>query len=168
MAIEFGNGTSLTNVLCDMWRIHSNFSGNANPIASNWERADNTGTGQNYSNVLTESSGIFSFTTTGWYTLSFSHYFYANNTHADWNEMFMQLSTNGGSGWDTLAHTQGWMQGSGYHYQTTTRTINFVVPDTSNYKMKFYVIYDGGQSIISTGSSTRQHTGFCISKIADY
>ena len=78
----------------------------------------------------------------------------------------MQLSVNGGTGWDTLTHTQGWMQGSGYHYQTPTRTINFAVNNTSDYKMKFYVIFPA-TGIITTGSSNRQHTGFCISKIAD-
>ena len=166
MAIEFGNGTSLGNVLCDMWRVHSNFSGNADPIASNWERADNTGTGQNYSNVVTESSGIFSFTTLGWYNVSWSHYFYAQDQHADCAEMDFRLSVDGGSNYTNLAHTQGYLIGSGYHYVTPTRTINFVVNNLSNYKFKFRVILNN-TSIITTGSSSTQHTGFCITKIAD-
>tara|TARA_Y100000114_G_scaffold58815_1_gene53810 strand:- start:1138 stop:1641 length:504 start_codon:yes stop_codon:yes gene_type:complete len=166
MAIEFGNGTSLGNVLCDMWRIHSNFSGNQNPVANNWERADNANTGQNYSNVLTESSGIFSFTTLGWYSISFSHYFYANNEHADWTEMFMGLSTDSGSNYDDLGHTQGWMQGSGYHYNIPDRTIIFKVSDVSTHRMRFRIIVDNS-STITAGSTNRQHTGFCIQKIAD-
>ena len=166
MAIEFGNGTSLSNVLCDMWRIHSNFSGNQDPINANWERADDTGTGQNYSNVLTESSGIFSFYTTGWYSITWSQYFYANNEHSDWVEMFLRLSTDSGSSYTDLGHTQGWMQGSGYHYNIPDRTITFKVSDFSTHRLTFRVICHNTNTI-TAGSSNRQHTGFCIQKIAD-
>ena len=166
MAIEFGNGTSLSNVLCDMWRITANFSGDQSPVANNWERADNTGTGQNYSNVVTESNGIFSFSTLGWYSITWSHYFYANNTHSDWNEMFFGLSADGGSSYSDLGHTQGWMQGSGYHYNIPDRTVIFAVSNVSNYKFRFRIL-SNNSGTITAGSTNRMHTGFCIQKIAD-
>ena len=74
-----GSGTITVNnqtfkngiVMIDNWRVTSSFTGNANPIASNWERADNTidlgklGTG------MTESSGTFTFPQTGIYYVIF-------------------------------------------------------------------------------------------------
>jgi hypothetical protein len=69
-ALAAVDGSALTGISAgiteaDQWRITSNFSGDAVPIASNWERNDTDfskiGTG------LTESSGIFSFPSTGIY-----------------------------------------------------------------------------------------------------
>ena len=61
----------------DMWRINSAFSGYVDPITSNWERADTDnfsvlGTG------LSESSGIFSFPSTGYYFVIFTASFVKN------------------------------------------------------------------------------------------
>ena len=53
----------------DMWRITTTFADSAVPITSNWERVDTTfdkiGTG------MTESSGVFSFPSTGKYLITF-------------------------------------------------------------------------------------------------
>ena len=80
--------------------------------------------------------------------------------------MFMGLSTDSGSNYDDLGHTQGWMQGSGYHYNIPDRTIIFKVSDVSTHRMRFRIIVDNS-STITAGSTNRQHTGFCIQKIAD-
>ena len=58
MAIYFAN-SELSDAIGETWRITSSFNGDTDPMV-NWERADQTGGGSNY-NVLTESSGIFTF-----------------------------------------------------------------------------------------------------------
>ena len=165
MAINFGNSTSLANVLSASWRITSNFTGNQNPVTNNWERADNTGTGNSYANVLTESSGVFSFTYTGWYTVSWSHYCYGQSIDAYWCEMNMDISPNSGSNWETLGHTQGFILSDSTMYQIPTRTLNFKIPN-SNYRIRFGIVNNNG-SVITAGSSTKQHTGFIIHKVAE-
>jgi len=165
MAINFGNSTSLANVLSASWRITSNFTGNQNPMTNNWERADNLGTGNNYGNVLSESSGVFSFTYTGWYSVSFSHYNYGQSIDSYWCEMIIQLSSNSGSNWETLGHTQGFLLNQSTMYQIPSRTINFKIPD-SNYRLRFGVVNNNG-SVITAGSTDKQHTGFTIHKVAE-
>ena len=58
--------------MADQWRLNSVFANNgANVINANWERVDNTywsGIGSQ----MTESSGIFSFPTTGIYLIEFT------------------------------------------------------------------------------------------------
>ena len=165
MAINFGNSTSLSNVLSASWRITSNFTGNQNPITANWERADNTGTGNNYGNVLTESSGVFSFTYTGWYTISWSHYSYSAGINSYWCEMKLEISPDNGSNWETLGHTQGFLLAQSTMFQITTRTHSFKIPN-SNYKIRLGVVNNNG-SVITAGSTDKQHTGFTIHKVAE-
>ena len=167
MTINFGNGTSLANVLNASWRVNTNFTGNSSPITANWERADTSGmTGNNYANVLTESSGVFSFAYTGWYTLTMSHYSYGSNIDSRWCEMSMQLSSNSGSNWTTLGKTQGFVLSSGVMYQITTKTLSFKVPNSSTYQMRFHVNNENA-SLITACSTSQQQTGFTITKVAE-
>ena len=167
MAIEFGNGTSLANVLSAAWRVTTNFTGNSTPIAANWARAANSGmTGNNYANVLTESSGVFSFAETGWYSITFSHYSYGQSIDCRWCEMSMQLSSNSGSNWTTLGKTQGFVLSGATMYQITTNSINFKVPNSSTYRMRFHVNNENA-NLITAGGSNQQATGFIINKVAE-
>ena len=61
-----------------MWRVTANFTGHADPIASNWEAADSYGAG-NLGSAMTESSGIFTFPSTGFWLITYHMAFYANN-----------------------------------------------------------------------------------------
>ena len=54
--------------MADQWRLSSTLTGTASPINANWERSDTTGYGQ-LGTGLTESSGIFSFPSTGIYLI---------------------------------------------------------------------------------------------------
>jgi hypothetical protein len=61
------------------WRITTTFSGDANPIASNWEEADApTGFGVLGSSV-TQSGGIFTFPSTGYWLILLQMRFQANS-----------------------------------------------------------------------------------------
>ena len=167
MAIKFGNGTSLSNVLSAEWRVHQNFTGNQAPVTNNWERADTSGkTGNNYSNVLTESNGVFTFSTTGWYTVFFCHYSYGASIDCRWCEMSMQLSSNSGSNWSTLGKTQGFVLSGATMYQITTNTLNFKVPNASTYRMRFS-INNENQNLITAAGTDQKATGFSIIKVAD-
>ena len=54
----------------DSWRLTTNFSGDATPIASNLERDDYYGSGL-LGTGMTESSGVFTFPSTGIYLVVF-------------------------------------------------------------------------------------------------
>ena len=69
----------------DMWRVSSNFANSSNGanevLTSNWERADTDfakiGTG------LSESSGVFTFPSTGVYLVQVNAYFYPTGANSD-------------------------------------------------------------------------------------
>ena len=63
------SGANLTGIsagitMADQWRVTSAFSGNATPIANNWERNDTAPTLSYLGSQMTESSGIFTFPST--------------------------------------------------------------------------------------------------------
>ena len=165
MAIEFGNGTSLSNTMVTSWRIHTGFTGAQNPMNANWERSDNVLTGQNYSNVVTESSGVFTFAATGWYICTWEHYF-AASVDSIWNEMQLALSWNGGANWQSISYCQGYTMSGPTRYTIASKTQSFSITDTSNHKMRFGVNLNNG-SVSTIASSGQQFTGFTLAKVAD-
>jgi hypothetical protein len=66
-AVSGGVGSTMAN----QWRITADFTGAGNPIASNWELADTDGYGSLGSN-MTQSSGVFTFPSTGIYFIEFT------------------------------------------------------------------------------------------------
>ena len=57
--------------MADQWRITTGFSSSNQVLNSNWERHDTYGAGAVGSSLMTESSGVFSFPTTGIYLIHF-------------------------------------------------------------------------------------------------
>ena len=56
--------------MVDQWRVSSSFNSNNTDIDSNWERVDTGGFGQ-VGTGMTQSSGIFTFPSTGVYRIDF-------------------------------------------------------------------------------------------------
>ena len=84
--IASGATNNLGVTEADQWRVTANFTNASNgvdeDITSNWERADThsfnlTGTG------MTESSGVFSFPSTGKYYVEFKLIFCYDREHED-------------------------------------------------------------------------------------
>ena len=67
----FVNGGGLT--AASQWRLTTTFTGDANPISSNFEVVDTDGYGS-LGSAMTESSGIFTFPSTGYWYVSFKWY----------------------------------------------------------------------------------------------
>ena len=98
------NGSAVTNGIteADQWRLTANSNtGSNSDITSNWERND--GTGATYIGTgLTESSGIFSFPSTGKYLINaqFAAQMEANDTNV---EVEFMVTTNNSS-YTTVAY----------------------------------------------------------------
>ena len=76
--LEFGAAGGITEV--DHWRVTSGWTGNADPIASNWERCDTTPGISKLGTGLTESSGVFSFPSTGIWQIYLGFYYDADDS----------------------------------------------------------------------------------------
>ena len=89
-----------------MWRLTTGFSGNADPIASNWEVQDNSSYGS-LGSAMSESSGIFTFPSTGFWFVQFIYY--TQNTSADnhYTEGMIQATTDNSTYETVASNAQG-------------------------------------------------------------
>jgi len=138
----------------DQWRLTTSFTGDANPIASNWERTDTSGWG-NIGTGMTESSGIFTFPSTGVYLVSFN--FYGSATVAQlYATASIEVTTNNSSyAPASYADTQFY---GGTSYNSSMSQYFVDVTDVANVKVRF-VIDAVGTSTTTIGSSTNTGTG---------
>ena len=167
------SGANLTGIsagirMADSWRIHTDFTNNAQPITSNWERGDvSPWEGYLGSAGLTESSGVFTFPSTGWYYVHYSHDF-RTSSDVNWVYMGLELTNDSGSNWTNLSYAAG---NNGYGdgdttYHLSCQTSIFDVTNVSTQKMRFYVERQTG-TVITQGNSNRNQTGFDIFRLGD-
>ena len=99
-------GTALTSgfkngvTAASQWRVTTAFTGNASPIASNLEAGDTDGYGS-LGSAMTESSGIFTFPSTGYWFIDFRAEFYYNGD-SRYTQIYIQTTTDNSS-YDTAA-----------------------------------------------------------------
>jgi hypothetical protein len=150
----------------DEWRVTSNFSGDAAPIASNWERNDTEfdkiGTG------MTESSGVFTFPSTGIWLITAQATFSNNTGNCHYNGLIIRNTVNNGGAWNGRSSGEGSVArptSNNYYTQVAVKVI-FDVTDTSNYKSSLQVYHQESNSI-TYGSSTSQATGVTFIRLGD-
>ena len=162
-------GTTVTGItqgitMADQWRITADTNQGSNAdVTSNWERVDDSfwsgiGTG------LTQSSGIFSFNSTGIYLLIYNATFSVGG--ADNNcELDLQVTTDN-SNYDEGARV---LCGDGSSSSAGTSGVNMFLLDvtnTTNVKFKFRTGSMGGSTVL-LGNSDHSRTGFVVTRIGD-
>tara|TARA_Y100000356_G_C11127112_1_gene217936 strand:+ start:80 stop:643 length:564 start_codon:yes stop_codon:yes gene_type:complete len=120
----------------DCWRVTTAWSDSANPIV-NWERSDSTLSGS-FGSQMTESSGIFSFPSTGiWWVLT--HIYQKDNGNAVYAGHDHNLTTDDGSNWVVYAESYSWFTDHtmGAIHDYTELSSCYDITDVSNQKIKF-------------------------------
>jgi len=124
----------------DVFRLTTSFTGDATPIASNWERADDASSGL-LGTGMTQSSGVFTFPSTGIYHVTFIHNFYSlSDDRAVANSI--SVSTDGGSTFDKTSESFGFIKivsGGSYNLDSATASCLIDVTSTANVKVRFEV-----------------------------
>ena len=138
--------------VADLWRVTSGFANSADPISSNWERADTYGFGQ-LGTGMTQSSGIFTFPSTGIYRISFHVYFYLNG-----DDRLMETkikTTTNNSDYNFLSDGVSFIQqtGGALTYANSHNEGIFDVTDTSTHKCAFRVNVANSSTGISGDSN---------------
>ena len=138
--------------VADLWRVTSGFTNSADPISSNWERADTYGFGQ-LGTGMTQSSGIFTFPSTGIYRISFHVYFYLNG-----DDRLMETkikTTTNNSDYNFLSDGVSFIQqtGGALTYANSHNEGIFDVTDTSTHKCAFRVNVANSSTGISGDSN---------------
>jgi len=121
----------------DNWRQNDNtsISSGENFLTANWERTDQSGAGQ-VGTALSQSSGIFTFPSTGIYYVTFELYSTVEN---DETALRSQVSTTiDNSSYAVAAYgSVGIQRSSGAYQLTSIAQTLFDVTNTTNCKVKF-------------------------------
>ena len=149
---EAGGGIEMAQ----QWRVTTNFTGNAEPIASNWEIVDTDGYGGIGSN-MTESSGIFTFPSTGIYYISFEGNVSLNGSIRYW-KVHIQTTTNN-STYSDAADSHGHISQVGSEtYDNASCDFIFDVTDTSTHKVRFCFASDNGSTQFSGNTNINSNS----------
>ena len=146
----------------DMWRLSNDLTGNHEPIATNLERVDTAS--QSYiGSAMTQSSGIFTFPSTGIYLVTFTPVMNANSG-SDYADFKIQTTTNN-SAYNTMAQGfEGATTGVAYGGTVLQTTVD--VTDTSNVKVRFMSTQSDTNNKIR-GQSSYNRTTFTFMRLGD-
>ena len=148
----------------DQWRTNSNVSGDINPL-TNVERND-TGGFAGIGSAMTQSSGIFTFPSTGIWLIRFDALFFGNADSRFNNGAIMKTTNN--SSYAEGAYNSCLIQqtNSDNAYGTVTSSFMFDVTSTSTHKVKFYIDVDDNNTSLQ-GQTGVNNTTFTFLKLGD-
>ena len=149
----------------DQWRINADSNTGSNTfVTANWERNDTSG----FSKIgtgLSESSGVFSFASTGIYLITFYAQFEmeAGDGAA---EFIMHKTTDNSTYAEAALALAGNDATSGGAVGTAANSFMFDVTDTSTHKFKFKTGSMGGSTFLLARTNYNA-TGFTMTRLGD-
>jgi hypothetical protein len=170
-AIDASKLTGVTSGLTefDQWRISTDFDipNSVTVINSGWERSDEPsysliGTG------MTESSGVFTFPSTGYYLVTFTAQVASGNYASTNSEIHIQATIDNSS-YDRIA--LGWVgyKGGANPISRTTSSCQAIidVTNTANVKVRFTCTDNDNVTIGLEGTSVANHTSATFIKLGN-
>ena len=159
-----GSGASLTGIsagitMADQWNITTdNNKTNGQTIDTGWERSDfffaQIGSG------MSESSGVFTFPSTGIYLLLTQH---AMNTSASYCGVQIRMSSDSGSNYSAVSYSQITNTNNGYHALSLHAVVD--VQNASTYRVKL-VAYNSA-NVQYSGDSDALRNGVTFIRLGD-
>lgn len=153
----------------DSWRITSDLTatnGTSTDLTTNWERNDTTGY-EKIGTGMSQSSGIFTFPSTGYWEIDFVALLYRNISNVRYAIYSIYTTTNN-STYVSASEAWGFMLGQTFgntSYVTTNNKHLFKVTDTTLCKVKFNIF--GVDTFSVAGSSDKTYTGATFKRIGD-
>lgn len=134
-AVTAAKSTGLGISMVDQWRLTTELSVTSTAfITSNWERNDSNGYG-GLGTGMTESSGEFSFPSTGIYVVRIVINWYASGGGVNYNRVSIQTTTDN-TNYSSRAFSFSGVE-SGSQYNNMSAETIFDVTNTSTHKVKF-------------------------------
>ena len=161
-AISGANLTGLSAgiTMAEQWRLQSPLQGNRTPLTG-WNVV-NTGNAGKIGSSMSESSGAFTFPSTGIYLIMFVLQGYSDN-HTQNLIGVIQTTTNNSS-WTGVSYSQNGIYDFNNSYPSHSNGMNshiFDVENTSTHKVRFqYGAGQGGEYCDGNGSYTKTSATF--------
>jgi len=148
----------------DQWRLTTNFNGDASPIASNLERVDTGGQGL-LGTGMSESSGIFTFPSTGIWLVKFVHNYFINGDNW-YNQARIAVTTNNSS-YTTVAQSNNFADNASVSVYISTYCESIIdVQNTTNVKVRFEVSIEDNNAT-TDGDNNVNKTYFTFIRLGD-
>ena len=149
-------GISAGITALNVWYLTSSFSGNADPMV-NWAKYDLDNNTAGFGSDMTESSGVWTFPSTGFWEIRCSAYLYNNGNAAAGSIAMSAYFTVDGSNYDSSGNKRSYSNlpsSSGYYYSQNINIHYFDVTDTSTHKMKLRM--EGSPADVNAGGTMVQ------------
>ncbi len=157
------SGITAGITMADQWRITSAYTNSGtNFITSNWERVDNSIFGQ-LGTGMTESSGVFTFPSTGIYFVNF----FTTHRQVNGTSMYNGIqfhTTENNSSYTMIANAYDSVAQTAYFANTALSHI-VDITNTSTHKIKFAHVAE--QSSILSGDTNETMTGVTFIRLGD-
>jgi len=150
----------------DQWVVTADFAANTDTIiTSNWARPNYArGTVGLIGSGMSESSGVFTFPSTGIWKINFQTWTWDGGTNRYIRAYIM--STDNNSDYDLMANmSQSEYRDSGNYDAGLSLSALFDVTDTSTHKVKFNVVAE--TSVTWNGHANRMDTGATFTRLGD-
>ena len=150
----------------DTWiyTAETNVYAAGNYLTSNWSRF-----GDNIGSAMTQSSGVFSFPSTGFYRVTFTCNFFERNSPDNIAYIYIQITTdNNATAYVTrVASLQNITDRSGDTYTTCHAHCLFDVTNTTTHKVRFFCGSDDSGDLRIAGAPTYQQVYATFQKMAN-
>ena len=152
--------------MAQQWRLTANFTGSQEPITSNLEIADTYGYGTLGSN-MTESSGIFSFPSTGYYLIRTDHTINNPGNFERVASMNVFTTTDNSNYNQSVQSCISVTPSGGVNtVQSASSTFIFDVTNTTTHKIQFQVNVISGATV-TRGDTNMNETTFTFIRLGD-
>jgi len=148
----------------DQWRLTAITNTGTNDIVStNWEQVDNAASGF-IGTGLTESSGTFSFPSTGIYNISYTGAM--SIATLDSGAALVLKITTDNSTYNAVARATGGNTGGSQALGSASSNFIFDVTDITTHKIQFHTLTFSAGTYLA-GNTGFSHTGFTVIRLGD-
>ena len=147
-----------------IWRVTTPFTGNAAPIASNWEVDDTYANGL-IGSGMTESSGVFTFPGTGYWLVMLHMSHFGGDSDNQYITCIVEYSSNSGSSWAEAVRTYS-STGDANEYQNSSVHKIFDITNTSTQKVRMNTTSQDANAH-TMGDTSESATWVTFIKLAD-
>ena len=164
-AVTAAKSTGLGISMAQVWRLSSSFTGDAQPIASNLEAQDTDSAGA-IGSAMTQSSGVFTFPSTGMYLVTARGEFFHDGA-SRYNQIIIEVTTDNSSYSEAAKTSAGFaIAESSYTYNNCSNQVIVDVTNTTNVKVRF-TISVSDNSTSTAGHSDYNRTCFSFLRLGD-